>query len=322
MPPRVNAEAEAARLEAERVRARDEQAYDALASKQLSNAQSSIPALTSSNSHSFFRALNAAKKLNKWPDYVFDEAVQEPDTDDKTHKQQCDELNICNLLVQKTDGHTTCDLLDECETAREHYRAVHGFFHRLDSAGRIKAQNNLYACTMSSTNTDIYGFISLINQNTKIYIRHAGASVTDEDKRSILLSGLLPCFSDIRLQLEHDGSDYSTACLSLQSHAESRNLAQTTRGGSSKGGAKGFLTRDEVMVMLASQAQSRSDAVTVQQRGQLQSQRKKSKHEAIKTGVSYHGRAWVGGEKECQKFHSPPPYKCQKGSECNYTTVG
>jgi hypothetical protein len=79
--------------------------------------------------------------------------------------------------------------------------------------------------------------------------------VTDEDKMSILLSGLLPCFSDTRLQLEHDGSDYSTACLSLQSHAESRNLAQITRGGSSKGGAKGFLTRDEVVPMLASQAQ-------------------------------------------------------------------
>jgi hypothetical protein len=277
MPPRVNAEAEAARLEAERVQARDEQAHDALASRQLSNAQSSIPSLTSSNQHSFFRAFKAAEKLNKWPLYVFDDTVQEPAQDAKTYMQLCHERNICNLFVQKTEGHVSCDLLDVCNTAREHYRAVHGFFHRLDSAGRMKAQNNLYGCTMSSTNTDVFGFTSLINKNTKIFLMHRDTTVTDEDKKTILLSGLLPCFENIRLQLEHDGSNYNEACSKLHSHADSRGLSRTTRGGTSRGDTKaasGFITHDDVVALLASHQQPREH--------QPRAHQQRKKHESVK----------------------------------------
>ena len=287
---------------AEEKQQKAERDYEALSSKQLSNAISVIPMLVSITPHEFFRHFKSAEKLNRWPQWIFDQSIDEPDDDDKSFQDECAERIICHLLVTKTAGHPTSNLLDECgDSARQHFKAVHGYFHRMDTSGRKKALKDFYNCKMANTNTNIYSFCALLNQRAKAYALHQGVTVTDDDKRCVLLDGLLPIFADIQLQLEnaYPIPTYDEVCLRLQSHADAKGLAEATRGGSSKDRAKTFLTADDAVALFAKQA-AKNHSVTDKSG---QEKREKRPRINIKHGISYDGKPWVGGTHECQKFH-------------------
>ena len=94
--------------------------------------------------------------LKEPPQWIFDQSIAESDDDDKAFQDECAGRIICHLLVTKTAGHPTSNLLDECgDSARQHFKAVHGYFHRMDTSGRKKALQDFYNCKMANTNTSI-----------------------------------------------------------------------------------------------------------------------------------------------------------------------
>lgn len=176
--------------------------------------------------------------VNGWdPDILSNE---EKEWEEEKHESENDRINRkqAYLLMKSSidpklrylvKGKAKGDAIGVWQALRKH-------FERDTPASYQAAQKQYTECSMHSADVNLAEFIALLDTRAQNYVR-LGGTVSDKEKASKLLAGLLPCFEQVRTLLEMQDSEsvtYNKVRDVLQDYVESRGLTNTKRTNSSQ----------------------------------------------------------------------------------------
>ena len=78
--------------------------------------------------------------------------------------------------------------------SRDVWRAIKGHFVRTTAAGRAFATEKFYTSTMMNTDTNLLEWVKTVNDLAESLQTATGVNVTADQKKHLLLAGLLPEF--------------------------------------------------------------------------------------------------------------------------------
>lgn len=218
-----------------------------LAEKQYNSALKTVDALKDTSYATFRQQLERLGFHNDWHPSILDHAAGPPSAAVlRTHKHGLDTKNAYMILMSKTDGSAVEDILKDVElgNAREVFHLVHEYHYRTSISGRGEANTRFYSSTMEKTGTNVMQWYALVVENAKL-LRQAGATVDDSDMLCLLLSGLLPDFSHVKLLIEDkDAMTLPLAKKKLMDYAMANKLMTLTKGGTQSGRANSFPVTD------------------------------------------------------------------------------
>jgi hypothetical protein len=183
------------------------------ADKQLETMYKTVKPLKEVGPHKFTAQLTRQAYAYGWPPHILDRSID--DLTDEERKAQHDDpnqseahlKNIYNIrnafLVISTscDGHQVENLMEMCPQghARKAYDIVCTFFNPKTTSGKSEQYQSFFGSSMASSHTNIVEWVALVTRSAKDLIS-VGGQVDESAQISVLLSGLLPEFKDIKLQ--------------------------------------------------------------------------------------------------------------------------
>ena len=226
----------------------------ALADKQLSSLQSSLKPLKDAGFHSFFKQLKTQAFAYGWPPHILDikgttpdlTATERADLDSDDPDDLMTILHMRNAYVAITEactGHQVESLTESIPQghAREVLDCIKDFHNPATTGGRRLAYNKFVNATMASTHTNIVEWIAEVRRNGQD-LRQVGGHSDDDTELAMLLNGLLPEFSQIKLLLdETETMTMPEAVKRLTNYARNNGLLLLAKGrGAAPSGAKVF----------------------------------------------------------------------------------
>ena len=155
----------------------------------------------------------------------------------ETMKERHDRENFFDLILDKVGKYE--HLLEDVQDneANEAFQILHENFHRTTTAGFQQASLNFNGLSMEKEDVNISEFIAEVSKRAKRLARLNGTA-GDIEKVSVLLSGLLPEFRDIKTYLNNhslgggNALTFKAAAKAITDFSKTEGLDQTRRGGS------------------------------------------------------------------------------------------
>jgi hypothetical protein len=139
--------------------------------------------------------------------------------------------------MSKCEKHEISSSLDAVKIgdARGAWKVINDYFVRSTPAGRAVATRAFFNSSQMSTDTTLLLWFKTVDDLAVDLSTATGVAVTDEQKKTLLLEGLLPEFKAKRQMIQDKGNSFTLADTksSLQDYAKEEGL-MTLRKGSSQ----------------------------------------------------------------------------------------
>jgi hypothetical protein len=223
-------------------------AADDRAEKQLSNDLKLITPLADSSWSTFLFQINQTVHRNTWAESVLNEkdsagtalviqsmAVKDDIENYRLHKQIS---NAYQILTTKCEKHDISSSLAAVKIgdARGAWRIINDYFVRSTPAGRAAATKAFFNSSQMSTDTTLLQWFKAVDDLATDLSTARGLPVSDEEKKTLLLEGLLPEFKSKKQLIEDKGNSFTLAetKTSLQDYAQAEGLMTLRKGASQR----------------------------------------------------------------------------------------
>ena len=214
----------------------DEAAAARLADKNLSDMLKIVHPLKDSGFDKWEKEMTLISYRFRWDESLLALDVQRDPDSDETVKQEADRRNAYTVIRSTTEE--LDDLLDDIPMgeAQAAFQTVSEHFHRNTTLGFSKANLDFHSASMQREDVDITGFKALISRRAKRLVA-IGGHAGEKEKISVLLSGLLPEFKDVKVALDFlkvDELSFNSAYKKLYDFAVGAGIQKLRRAGSSE----------------------------------------------------------------------------------------
>lgn len=207
----------------------------AIKTRELALVVSGVDSLTSQSFTQWERQLKRQARLYEWPEWFLDLQLDSPDGA-WSDTIELDDRNAFAVITKTTDDHAVADLIDPDGSAREAFAVVSNHHHKATVAGRSQATLDFFGSTMASTGTSIITWIAYVKRTAIIRHRVGGGTVTEADKVSVLLAGLLKEFDPIKTFLHMNNTlTWADAIVRLMDFAQTNKITELTKAGAANG---------------------------------------------------------------------------------------
>ena len=231
----------------ERYQAAKEKADDR-AEKQLSNDLKLITPLADSSWATFSFQINQTVHRNSWAESVLNEKDAAGETLEihsmtarntienyRLHKQIS---NAYQILTTKCEKHEISSSLAAVKIgdARGVWNMISEYFVRSTPAGRAIANRAFVNSTQTSTDSTLLQWFKIVDDLAADLAMARGLAVSDDEKKNLLLEGLLPEFEPKKLLIFDKGNSYTLTQTKndLQDYAKDKGLMALRKGTSLK----------------------------------------------------------------------------------------
>ena len=149
----------------------------------------------------------------------------------RLHKQI---YNAYQILTTKCEKHEISSSLAAVKIgdARAAWKIINEYFVRSTPAGRAIASRAFFNSTQSSTDTTLLQWFKIVEDLAADLATARGAAVSDEEKKNLLLEGLLPEFKPKKQFIFEKGNSHTLAATKadLQDFAKQEGLMSLRRG--------------------------------------------------------------------------------------------
>ena len=223
-------------------------AADDRAEKQLSNDLKLITPLADSNWSTFLFQINQTVHRNSWAESVLNDkdstgaalviqsmALKDDIENYRLHKQISNAYQIITTKCEKHDISSSLAAV-KIGDARGAWKIVNDYFVRSTPTGRAAATKAFFNSSQMSTDTTLLQWFKAVDDLAADLSTARGAPVSDEDKKTLLLEGLLPEFKSKKLMIEDKGNSFSLSETksSLQDYAQVEGLMTLRKGASQR----------------------------------------------------------------------------------------
>ena len=223
----------------------------AVAQKQLEIDLSVVSSLVDTNWADFHQQIKTCVFRNEWEPGVLNykdshgaDIVIAPlvhtDFDADNMRLHLQIKNCYQVLITKCQKHEVSSLLKTVVIgdARAVWKAITGHFVRRTAAGRAFATDKFYTSTMMNTDTTLLEWVKTVNDLAESLETATGVAVLPDQKKHLLLSGLLPEFKLKKqmIQAEDKGNTLTlNQCVDdLIDYANEENLMGVKKGTSQR----------------------------------------------------------------------------------------
>ena len=216
--------------------------------KQLSNDLKLVTPLCDSSWPDFLLQINIAVHRNKWPESVLNEKdaagnvliIESMTTKDDiaNYKLHVKISNAYTLLITKCQKHVISSSLASVKIgdARGAWKTVRNYFVRTTPEGIALATKEFHVSSQASTDTNLLEWFRKVDVLAENLATATGVPVSDVQKKTMLLGGLLPEFKTHKQRVQDKGNAFTLSETrdTLQDYAKEDGLLELKKGTSQR----------------------------------------------------------------------------------------